>query len=78
MVRPLAEVRAYMQGPGAEQNNYHPNEIIADRFAEVIVFDDLMTPATKAQLAGASADKLEGRLKPIRDWARTAFAMPVK
>jgi hypothetical protein len=78
IVRSLADVAAYMQGPGAEQNNYHPNEIIADRFAEVIVFDDLMDPATKAQLAGASADKLEGRLKPIRDWAKTAFASPAK
>ena len=76
VVRPLADVQQYMEGPGSERNNYHPNEIIADRFAELVVFDDLMDAATKAKIAGSGADKLEVRLKPIRDWAKAAFAEP--
>jgi hypothetical protein len=74
VVRPLQEVAPYMQGPGSEQNNYHPNEIAADRFAELIVIDDLVDAEVKKKMAGDKADKLELRLKPIRDWARPAFA----
>ena len=37
VVRPLSDVAAYMEGPGSEGNNYHPNEIAADRFAELVV-----------------------------------------
>jgi hypothetical protein len=73
--KPLAEVSAYMEGPGAEQNNYHPNEIIADRFAELFLFDDLIDAALKTKITGgAPADKIEDRMKPIRDWAKPAFA----
>lgn len=78
VVRPLNEVTEYMKGPGSEGNNYHPNEIAADRFAELVVMDDLVDAKTRANMTGDDPDKLEQRLKPMRDWARTAFAQPVK
>ncbi len=76
IVRKLGEVVEYASGPGAESNNYHPNEIIADRFAEVVVMDDLVDAATKQKMTGAGGDKVEERMKPIRDWAKPAFAEP--
>jgi hypothetical protein len=75
IVRPLREVTEYVSGPGAEANNYHPNEIIADRFAEVVVMDDLLDAVTRQKMPGAGSEKVAERLKPIRDWAKPAFAL---
>jgi len=76
VVRPLREVAEYASGPGAESNNYHPNEIIADRFAELVVMDDLLDADTRKKIVGDGGEKAEARMKPIRDWAKPAFAEP--
>ena len=78
IVRQLTDVEPYMTGPGGEQNNYHPNEIAADRFAELVVVDDLVDADTKQKMSGDNAAKIEQRIKPIRDWAKTAFALPAR
>jgi hypothetical protein len=78
VVRPLREVEAYASGPGSEPNNYHPNEIIADRFAELVMMDDLVDAATRKRINGGDDKKTEDRIKPIREWAKPAFAEPLK
>jgi hypothetical protein len=74
VVRPLSDVTQYMQGPGSESDNYHPNEIAADRFAELVVVDDLWSDQTRKKVLKINGEKLDARLKPTRDWAATAFA----
>jgi hypothetical protein len=74
VVRPLNDVPEYLRGTGAERNNYHPNEITADRFAELVVIDDLIDKAQLASDPDRSA-KMEAKLKPTRDWASKAFAV---
>jgi hypothetical protein len=77
IVHRLDDVEEYRQGPGAERDNYHPNEIMADRFSQLIVVDDLID---KTQLASdpARSAKMESQLKPTRDWAAKAFAIAGK
>ena len=74
-VRPLAEVDGYTAVAGAGGNNYHPNEICADAFARLVAVDDFTDPKQLADRLGPDrAKKLEASNKPIRDWAKAAFA----
>ena len=73
IVRPLAQVTQYMQGPGSESDNYHPNEIAADRFAELVVIDNLWSDEMKNKVQTLDGQEIERRLKPTRDWAANAF-----
>jgi len=77
LVRQLNDVPGYRDGPGAEQDNYHPNEITADRFSQLVVIDDLVDK----KLPPADPDRgarMEAKLKSTRDWAAKAFAEPAK
>ncbi len=72
----LAELKPYTDEEGSGGNNYHPNEIAADRFAELVVIDDLINKDLLPADAG-QAGKMEAKLKVTRDWASKAFAEPV-
>jgi hypothetical protein len=68
-------VEEYRLGAGSEEDNYHPNEIAADRFSELAVMDELIDKKDLPPDPAAMA-QLEARLKPTRDWAKKAFAKP--
>jgi hypothetical protein len=73
VVRRLSAVPAYYKDIGRVQDDYHPNEVAADWFAELAVFDEMPPDGPRAK----SRDKDAQKLKPIRAWATKAFAEPV-
>ena len=72
VVRRLSAVAGYYKDIGRVQDDYHPNEVAADWFAELAVCDEMPANGTDAK----NREKDSEKLRPIRDWAKKAFAEP--
>ena len=73
--RPLSAVTDYTAVAGRGGNNYHPNEIAADAFAQLAAVDEYLDPAARAKLVATDRGaRLERQNAPVRTWAKAAFA----
>lgn len=74
VVKPLYAEPLYAKNVGTRRNDYHRNEIAAERFSALAVFDAIVGPEETKQRIGAERfAAVEASMAQTRPWATEAF-----